>query len=421
MKKAIFYTDPFEKGANLRYKKIRNHGKLQRVAIIATMIAVIATPFIYNPPVEANRLNELNAEIAAVNERLSGLRGEANRLANEARTLANEIGRLQAEMGATQATIDLKDAERRELETRIEMNEVRIQKNREALGVVIANMYLESRVGLLERIASSQNLSSFIDQETMASAASSALHDKVEEIQALQAQLDEQRIEVERIIEEQKAHKALLDQQRAEQAHILAVTQGEEANFQRMVGEANAHRESLMAEQRRIMEEILRGQNSISGSHGSLVFNNYSGEQACGTWGYPFCGFAYPTWRTGGSRALDPWALYQRECVSWAAWRIYHGHGRHVESFRGMGHARQWPHTATTFMGATANNTPAVGAAAVWQGAAWNGGFGHVAVVEAILDNGWVRVSQMNFAVSGNFSTMDIPANSVGYVHFRSR
>ncbi|MNX77845.1 CHAP domain protein [compost metagenome] len=69
-------------------------------------------------------------------------------------------------------------------------------------------------------------------------------------------------------------------------------------------------------------------------------------------------------------------------------------------------------------MGADVNNTPAVGAIAIKpRDAVFT--YGHAMVVEAVLGDGWVRVSQYNFAVNGQYSTMEIPASSVNYVHFR--
>ncbi len=71
-------------------------------------------------------------------------------------------------------------------------------------------------------------------------------------------------------------------------------------------------------------------------------------------------------------------------------------------------------------MGAIADNYPEVGAAAVWP----QGTYGHVMVVEQILGDGWIKVSQFNYIINGRYgeySTMEIPADSAIYVHFRNR
>lgn len=79
-------------------------------------------------------------------------------------------------------------------------------------------------------------------------------------------------------------------------------------------------------------------------------------------------------------------------CTSYAFWR---------RAQLGMpvgtqwGNASSWARSATN-AGYTVNNTPSVGA--VMQN---GGGYGHVAVVEAVLPNGDIQVSEMNAYVSG--------------------
>lgn len=95
--------------------------------------------------------------------------------------------------------------------------------------------------------------------------------------------------------------------------------------------------------------------------------------------------------------------------------------GRRVGNFAGMGHAYQWPLTAQR-MGAAVNTTPAIGAVAVLPNTSPVApGFGHTMNVEAILPDGWIRVSQYNFGGTGLYNTMEIRPAGVTFVHFPSR
>ncbi|MDR0887200.1 MAG: CHAP domain-containing protein [Candidatus Nomurabacteria bacterium] len=409
MKKSIVYTNPYRKSAKLRFTVVRERKFLRCACVVVAAVILAAAPFLQaTQPVSADRLSDLAAEIDAVNAKIKDLEGKANRLANESKSLANEIARLQNEAAALQAKIELSQKEEQKLNDEITLNEIKITQNRQALGTIIANSYLESKISLLEKIASSDKLSKFIDQETASSAASDALSSKVKEIKALKAKLETQRKEVQDLIEDQKAQKTALAQKRQEQEQLLAKTQGDEAIFRGMTDEANATRQALLAEQRKIMDELLAGQNVAGGTNGEGAFRNHSAPGGCGAMGYPYC--------MAQDSFVDPWALYNRECVSYAAWRVTSGYGKYVTSFMGQGNAKQWPNSAPRLMGARTDNYPEVGAVAIWQ----IGPYGHAMVVEEILNDGWVKVSQMNF-YAGQYSTMEIPASGAVYVHFRNR
>lgn len=77
------------------------------------------------------------------------------------------------------------------------------------------------------------------------------------------------------------------------------------------------------------------------------------------------------------------------------------------------GNASTWAYSAAA-EGYVVNNSPSVGA--IMQN---SGGFGHVAIVEKVLDNGDIQVSEMNASVAGGgynvVSGRTIPASSVGY------
>jgi surface antigen len=70
----------------------------------------------------------------------------------------------------------------------------------------------------------------------------------------------------------------------------------------------------------------------------------------------------------------------------------------------------------------TVNSTPGVGAI-MQNGGGW-GGFGHVAIVEKVLPNGDIEVSEMNASVAGGgwnvVSGRTIPASNTkfyAYIH----
>ena len=71
-------------------------------------------------------------------------------------------------------------------------------------------------------------------------------------------------------------------------------------------------------------------------------------------------------------------------------------------------------------MRANVDNTPRVGSVAITPISNFTP-LGHAMVVEEVYGDGWVRVSQYNFAGTGEYSTMDLKVSSAVYVHFQNR
>jgi surface antigen len=127
----------------------------------------------------------------------------------------------------------------------------------------------------------------------------------------------------------------------------------------------------------------------------------------------------------------DPWGLYYRECTSFAAWRINvqmgYKEGQPYPFTVGtqgvglFGDGGQWGHTLGSKY--PVDMTPKKGAV-IWWGPNFSSsttntqGYGHVAIVGAVNDDGTVLVEEYNFGYDHNYNTRTIPAGDVsGYIH----
>ena len=395
--------------------KINKH-KIIKVGClsVAAMMAVSFVAFNYekSQPVGAVTVNELQNQINALENQISSYEKQANDLSKQATSLSATVQKLAAEQSAVQAKIDLSQAQYDQLNQQILATQKQIQDNRDALGYVITQKYINSNETLIERLASSNNLSTFVDQETKTNVVSENLVNKVQQIKTLKSKLADQQAAVKKVLADQQGQKDILVAKKNEQSQLLATTQGQESAYLSLRSQADSQRSALFAQQQKMIQEATGGGSNSAGSVGDFSFRNYSGERGCGG-GYPYCG-------GGLDYTIDQWSLYARECVSYTAWRLYYGYGKNVTSFMGQGNAYEWISAAPALMGATSNNTPEVGAAAIIPRKT---GFplGHAMVVEAILGDGWIKVSQYNFAVTGQYSTMEIPASAAVYIHFRNR
>ena len=92
---------------------------------------------------------------------------------------------------------------------------------------------------------------------------------------------------------------------------------------------------------------------------------------------------------------VDNWGLYNRKCVSYAAWKVA-STGRYVPHFGGAGNANQWPGKTSRY-GIANGPTPKAGSVAIQ----YVGAYGHAMYVEAVNGDGTITVSDYNNNIDG--------------------
>ena len=126
-------------------------------------------------------LNEVNSKIRDLRDQIKEYEDEASALAKKADTIATKIAALQNQQATLKAQIDLKQAEHDQLVIEIETVQQRINDNSETIGYIIAQYYYNDSVSTIERIASSDSFSSFVDEEVRLGSISDTLSDIIEE------------------------------------------------------------------------------------------------------------------------------------------------------------------------------------------------------------------------------------------------
>ena len=126
----------------------------------------------------------------------------------------------------------------------------------------------------------------------------------------------------------------------------------------------------------------------------------------------PACGGGYPDkWcKQDLDSVVDDWGMYNRECVSYTAYRVA-ASGRSMPY--GFGDANQWPEKARAY-GIAVDNMPRVGDVAIKSDTQR----GHSMYVEAINSDGKLVVSQYNTDKIGTYSKETIAPNSLEFIHF---
>lgn len=109
---------------------------------------------------------------------------------------------------------------------------------------------------------------------------------------------------------------------------------------------------------------------------------------------------------------IDSWGMYNRECVSYAAWKVYQTYGS-MPNWGGVGNANQWVTNARN-AGITTSSTPKVHAVAISR----EGYYGHAMWVEAVSGDK-IYVSQYNYDLHGRYSEMWVNSTGLTYIYFQ--
>ena len=314
---------------------------------------------------EAANLEEINNQINQVTKNLDTKRGEATSFKNQIEIIDGQITQLQLQMEATQIEIETTAA-------RIIEVEVELKKQKIILNEHLSVMYEESNVSPMEQIAGSDTFSDFVDKSEYLQTMQLKIKEVVDTIKKLKAELDAKKVQLEEMKKSQILKKQGMDQQRVLKDSLLAKASVDAEGLQNQLNDLYAQKAALSVQ---FGEGINRGSS-----------------------GYPF-GNPPPK---NLIDTPDPWGYLIGECTSYAAWKRS-AMGRPVP--RAMGHAGSWS--------SIAGGGPTVNSVAVMP---YIGGYGHVAIVEAVYGNGTILISEYNW-IPYSFSTRVINPYNYGTVY----
>jgi surface antigen len=371
----------------------KSHVLTRSVIVSAAILGLILAPVQSITSVYADKYDD---QINAKQNEIDALQMQAAKLASEADSLSRQLAILQNQRDTIQKQIDESQAKYNKLQAEIRANEKKIADNKDALGEIIADMYVDDSISPLEMLASSKNIGDFVDKQENRATVRSNLTTTINDIKTLKAQLEEQKVAVQRELKNQQNQRDQLAAKEAEQAKLLADTKGQEDAYRSIASNKQSEISSLRAAQ---AEENRKA--AAAAGVGSIPSGTPGGGGYPGAWANaPLDAF------------VDNWGLYTRECVSYVAWKVW-STGRFVPHFGGAGNANQWPGTAAAY-GISSGYEPRAGAAAVWN----VGYYGHVMYVESVNGDGTITVSDYNLEWDGLYRMYTRSAAGLTYVYF---
>jgi surface antigen len=366
---------------------------VRKSVALVVIAAVMAGGGLVMPYVRADsfddQINELRSQNATAQSSL-------NALLDQASSYQDAINQLQAQINAVQAAIAANEAQQADLQAQITAQQLEIDKQKATLANTLKTTYISGQLTEVEMLATSNDLSDYIDKQQAYTRVQDAIQKTMAQIQALQRSLQAKKAEVDQLLESQRSQNQQLADAQAKQNEMLAYNEGQQSAFNAQI----ANNSSRIADLRR-QQAILNAKYNIG---------NFKGDPGNG--GYP------SVWANAAQDSMiDSWGMYNRECVSYTAFMVHQDYlaglnSRDMPWWGGIGNANQWDDNAIA-AGIPVDTNPTPHSIAVSN----SGYYGHVMYVEAVNGN-QIYIRQYNANLNGQYSEGWRYATGLVFIHF---
>jgi surface antigen len=362
------------------------HSKLRALALLLAAGGLIGGVAVAHADQFDDQINALSAQSSAAKGVLNGLESQAG-------SYQGAIDQLQAQINAVQGQIAANQTQQADLQQQIVTDQQQVDLKKQQLSSTIKAMYIDGQTTTIEELATSKNLSDYVDKEEYRTTVQNDLNGKIKEIAALQVQLQGKKQQIDVLLASEKTQNTQLSGDQTQQNQLLAYNQGQQDAYN---------------------QQINANSSQISKLRQAQIAANarFSGGGAAGSG--PTCGGGYPAkWcEIPQDSVIDSWGMYNRECVSYTAFRVA-ASGRNMPYWGGSGNANQWPGDAQS-AGIPVDSNPTAGSVAI----SMRGAFGHAMYVESVNGNGTINISQYNVNLDGRYSTATVSASGLYFIHF---
>ncbi len=394
-------------------KMINIRSVFRKIPHISTVVISLVYLGSFLTPTLAGALSsqQLQQQINELSYANSLSQGSVNSLRVEAISYEDAISKLQLQIDAVQGSINANIAKQADLQNKITMAEVELAKQKLILGENIKAMYLEGQISTLEMLASSKDLSEFVDKQQYRNSVKDKITATVAQITKLKHELNAQKDEVELLLKIQQEQQAKLDGDRSEQSRLLSLNKAEQGQYNNQIRANNSNIASLRARQASL--------NAVAGSRVYVSGSERGGacDDGSGNGGYSQASGPAGDACASPKDSVDDWTglMLNRECTSYAYWYYTRVLGK---SLYVRGDAKYWAYTSSV----PVSSSPEVGAIGVSS----VGYYGHVMIIQAIgptnfggvdVPSGKVLVSSMNRDGIGHFGYDLYSTGSLVYIN----
>jgi len=350
--------------------KTKSKSLLRKISLISLcfiLLFLAVSPRNGNPAVSAQSVQE---QINALRNQNTEYQNTIEKLRNEATSYQDAIVKLRAQIDTLQGQIDSNQKEQARLQQEIIVAEEELAKQKKLLGENIKAMYLEGEISTLEMLASSKDLSEFVDKEQYRNSVKDKIRSTLEKVTSLKFELTAKKESVEALLKQQQEQQAQLSESQSEQSNLLAYNENQQADFNNKTKENQSKIDALIASQR-------RANFNPDGGYYFLRFQGSAAPINPDSYPYRNAGFGMsPGPGCVDNDGPDPWGYCTRQCVSFTAWAVV-ASGRSAPMY--YGNAKDWV-AAAYARGVPVYRSPQPGDVAISTAGYW----GHAMYVQTV-------------------------------------
>ena len=225
--------------------------KIISVALVLTVVS--STLVLISPKNSVSAVDYcVSEECKAAAAREAEARQKAAEAAAAAESLEQVIQGLELEIYALEAKIKSNEAIAADLAVKIQINEEKLEAQKQALASLLVDNYFESNPETIMLLAGSSSISDLTEKQARAETIKQQINLSAKNIKAAKEELEAEKAEVDRLVVDQNNQKKVIKEKRAEQNRLMAEYRSNAENF---TAEAEAAR---LQKEKEIAEEIAR-------------------------------------------------------------------------------------------------------------------------------------------------------------------
>ncbi len=382
--------------------------KINIMKKINLSFAILALGALFIIAVPIASADNLQQQINDLQNKNQAAQSNLDSLQVQATSYQNAISILQSQINAAQAAINASQQSIINLQVKIDKAQTNLDYQKKVLASDVKAIYLSGSVNTIEMLASSSNLSVFVDRATYQKAVEGKIQTTLNQIATLQNQLNTQKDQVQQTLIVEKTQNDQLASDQQKQQSMLGYNQGQQDKYNQDIS-TNKDKIATLRTQQAILNSVGSGNiipPNTSGSGGAC-----DAGQGQGNGGYPmlWCDAPEDSVTTSGY-------FPNRECTSFAYWYFTSVEGH--RDFTVTGDAKYW----IDYSNHPVDQTPQDGAIAVKTSGQW----GHVMIVVAVpgetyagsvVPSGYIDTFEMNTYLDGKFYVKQRPYSGYYFIH----
>jgi len=221
----------------MRITIIRPKVFLAAVVAAVFIAAAVSSSFNGAQDVNAQSLAELRNQSAQLQKEIDANKAQAEALAGQADSLKGAIAGLDIDINNATKQIELTTLKIAELEAELEKAQAELERQKGLLKASMRALYKRGDASTVELIVGSDSFSEFMDEQEYLERLKLGIQDSTKKVIELKQQIETQQNQQKELKVQQEAAKKELDNSRTQRALLLQKTQGEEAQYRKVVDE----------------------------------------------------------------------------------------------------------------------------------------------------------------------------------------